>query len=142
MERVITIKGSLDSMSQAESMISTKLRQSYESDLQPQSMMFPGLHPMAMMSTVGMGFPRTGATAAVAAAAAAANTAPGMFPPGAAPYTAGGVYPAGMVPPTGSAQVRDTFYSSCYNKLKMFGNFHFFHIPFSMKMNEFNQCNN
>ena len=34
MERVITIKGSIDSMSRAEGMISAKLRQSYESDLQ------------------------------------------------------------------------------------------------------------
>lgn len=40
----------------AEAQISAKLRQSYENDLQamaPQSMMFPGLHPMAMMSTAG-----------------------------------------------------------------------------------------
>ena len=44
-------------------MISTKLRSSYENDLQafaPQSAMFPGLHPMAMMSTVGFGLPRGG----------------------------------------------------------------------------------
>ena len=34
MERVITIKGSIENMSRAESMISAKLRQSYESDLQ------------------------------------------------------------------------------------------------------------
>lgn len=34
MERVITIKGTIDSMSRAEGMISAKLRQSYESDLQ------------------------------------------------------------------------------------------------------------
>jgi len=57
-------------------------------------MMFPGLHPMAMMSTVGMGFPRGAAPAAAA-----------MYPPGAQPYAAGGVYPAGMMPPTGSQQV-------------------------------------
>lgn len=41
----------------AEAQISAKLRQSYENDLQamaPQSMMFPGLHPMAMMSTAGI----------------------------------------------------------------------------------------
>lgn len=34
MERVITIKGSIENMSKAEAMISGKLRQSYESDLQ------------------------------------------------------------------------------------------------------------
>ena len=71
-------------------------------------MMFPGLHPMAMMSTVGMGFsPSVRGTPPAAAA--------GMYPPGAAPYAqggpagvgvgAGGVYPPGMVPPTGSQQV-------------------------------------
>lgn len=64
LERIITVKGSLDNMSSAESQISSKLRQSYENDLQalaPQSIMFPGLHPMAMMSTSGnsMGFPPT-----------------------------------------------------------------------------------
>jgi len=59
LERVITIKGAIEDISRAESAISTKLRQSYESDLQsfaPQSAMFPGLHPMAMMST-GAGGP-------------------------------------------------------------------------------------
>jgi len=34
MERVISIKGSIENMSRAEAMISAKLRQSYESDLQ------------------------------------------------------------------------------------------------------------
>lgn len=67
LERIITVKGSIDSMSKAENQISSKLRQSYENDLQamaPQSIMFPGLHPMAMMSTAGngIGFPsRSGA---------------------------------------------------------------------------------
>lgn len=61
-ERIITVKGSIDNMSRAENQCSSKLRQSYENDLQamaPQSIMFPGLHPMAMMSTSGnsMGFP-------------------------------------------------------------------------------------
>ncbi|KAG4080252.1 hypothetical protein HA402_010744 [Bradysia odoriphaga] len=65
LERIITVKGAIDSMSKAESQISSKLRQSYENDLQamaPQSIMFPGLHPMAMMSTAGngMGFPNRG----------------------------------------------------------------------------------
>lgn len=62
LERIITVKGTIDNMSRGESQISSKLRQSYENDLQalaPQSIMFPGLHPMAMMSTSGngMGFP-------------------------------------------------------------------------------------
>lgn len=73
--------------------------------------MFPGLHPMAMMSTVGMGFsPSVRGTPPAAA--------PGMYPPGAAPYAqagpagvgvggGGGVYPPGMVPPTGSQQVKE-----------------------------------
>ncbi|XP_063837618.1 insulin-like growth factor 2 mRNA-binding protein 1 isoform X4 [Ostrinia nubilalis] len=54
LERIITVKGTIENMAKAESQISAKLRQSYESDLQvlaPQSIMFPGLHPMAMMST-------------------------------------------------------------------------------------------
>ena len=63
LERIITVKGSIENMSRGEAQISSKLRQSYENDLQalaPQSIMFPGLHPMAMMSTSsgnGMGFP-------------------------------------------------------------------------------------
>lgn len=58
LERIITVKGTIENMSKAESQISAKLRQSYENDLQamaPQSLMFPGLHPMAMMSTPGNG---------------------------------------------------------------------------------------
>lgn len=54
MERVIEIRGKLEEICAAEQMISSKLRQSYESDLAtmaPQMPMFPGLHPMAMMST-------------------------------------------------------------------------------------------
>ncbi|CAH0401980.1 unnamed protein product [Chilo suppressalis] len=54
LERIITVKGTIENMAKAESQISAKLRQSYENDLQvlaPQSIMFPGLHPMAMMST-------------------------------------------------------------------------------------------
>lgn len=45
-------------MIKAEGMISAKLRESYQNDLAsmaPQSVMFPGLHPMAMMSTLGSG---------------------------------------------------------------------------------------
>ncbi|KAL1514273.1 hypothetical protein ABEB36_003556, partial [Hypothenemus hampei] len=59
LERIITVKGSIDNMSKAEAQISAKLRQSYENDLQamaPQTMMFPGLHPMAMMATAGIGY--------------------------------------------------------------------------------------
>ncbi|XP_030757145.1 insulin-like growth factor 2 mRNA-binding protein 1 isoform X2 [Sitophilus oryzae] len=46
LERIITVKGSIDNMSKAEAQISAKLRQSYENDLQamaPQTMMFPGI---------------------------------------------------------------------------------------------------
>ncbi|XP_018902449.1 insulin-like growth factor 2 mRNA-binding protein 1 isoform X2 [Bemisia tabaci] len=71
LERIITVKGSIDNMSAAESQISAKLRQSYENDLQamaPQSMMFPGLHPVAMMATSGMSYTPRGA--------------PGYQPPG------------------------------------------------------------
>ena len=63
LERTITIKGGLDGMSDAERLVVAKLRQSYENDLQalaPQSVMYPGLHPMAMMSTIGLGFSRGG----------------------------------------------------------------------------------
>ena len=45
-ERVITLRGDIENISQAESAISQKLRQSYESDMQgivPQSAMFPGI---------------------------------------------------------------------------------------------------
>lgn len=45
LERIITVKGTIDNMSRAEAQISAKLRQSYENDLQamaPQTMMFPG----------------------------------------------------------------------------------------------------
>ncbi|KAK8766295.1 hypothetical protein V5799_006923 [Amblyomma americanum] len=53
LERVISIKGKPEGVCRAEQLVSAKLRQSYESDLAalaPQSMMFPGLHPMAMLS--------------------------------------------------------------------------------------------
>ncbi|RWS27419.1 insulin-like growth factor 2 mRNA-binding protein 1 isoform X1, partial [Leptotrombidium deliense] len=56
LERVICIKGALEDICKAEQMISAKLKQSYDSDLAlmaPQTMMFPGLHPMALMSTLG-----------------------------------------------------------------------------------------
>lgn len=93
MERIITVKGSIENMSRAESMVSSKLRQSYENDLQamaPQSMMFPGLHPMAMMSTSNMNYSSRGS---------------GGFP--GTPYGSGpagyqGMYPpGGPIPPAG-----------------------------------------
>lgn len=34
MERIITVKGTIENMSKAEALISAKLRQSYENDLQ------------------------------------------------------------------------------------------------------------
>jgi len=70
-ERVITIKGSIPNIARAESEVSSKLRAAYETDLaamSPHSIMFPGLPPTAMMSTVsgvqssGAGFSRPGAT--------------------------------------------------------------------------------
>merc|ERR1719410_1693813 len=60
LERVITIKGSIPDIARAEAEVSSKLRAAYETDLQamaPQSVMFPGLHPAAMMATVGLGSP-------------------------------------------------------------------------------------
>ncbi|XP_074594433.1 IGF-II mRNA-binding protein isoform X2 [Brevipalpus obovatus] len=56
MERVIEIRGRPEDICAAEVLISCKLRTSYESDLAtmtPQMPMFPGLHPMAMMSSYG-----------------------------------------------------------------------------------------
>ncbi|CAH1998215.1 unnamed protein product [Acanthoscelides obtectus] len=96
LERIITVKGGIENMSRAEAQISAKLRQSYENDLQamaPQTMMFPGLHPMAMMATAGIGYGSRGLYAGQApypmypsAAAAAAAAAGG---PGAAAAAAG-----------------------------------------------------
>ncbi|XP_050308955.1 insulin-like growth factor 2 mRNA-binding protein 1 isoform X2 [Anthonomus grandis grandis] len=91
LERIITVKGSIENMSKAEAQISAKLRQSYENDLQamaPQSMMFPGLHPMAMMATAGIGYGSRGLYAGQA-------PYPGMYP-------AGG--PTGQGGPSGDAQ--------------------------------------
>jgi len=84
LERTITIRGDLDGMSEAERMVVGKLRQSYENDLQalaPQSVMYPGLHPMAMMSTIGLGMPRQ----AGGGGAGLYGSGPGTYPP---------VYPA------------------------------------------------
>lgn len=84
LERIITVKGSIDNMSKAEAQISAKLRQSYENDLQamaPQTMMFPGLHPMAMMATAGIGYGSRGLYTGQA-------PYPGMYPTG-APQGAG-----------------------------------------------------
>ncbi|CAH0558056.1 unnamed protein product [Brassicogethes aeneus] len=87
LERIITVKGVIDNMSKAEAQISAKLRQSYENDLQamaPQTMMFPGLHPMAMMATAGIGYGSRG------------------LPAGQAPYP--GMYPAGSSQTGGDTQ--------------------------------------
>lgn len=92
LERIITVKGSIDNMSKAESMISNKLRQSYENDLQamaPQSLMFPGLHPMAMMSTAGMGYSSRG---------------PGLYGSGPAPYPYQASLPTQQGIPIGDTQ--------------------------------------
>ncbi|XP_065352486.1 insulin-like growth factor 2 mRNA-binding protein 1 isoform X2 [Cloeon dipterum] len=90
LERIITVKGTIENMSKSEALISSKLRQSYENDLQamascyfqPQSLMFPGLHPMAMMSTVGINYPR--------------SSGPGSFQGGS------GVYSSGPAPSSGA----------------------------------------
>ncbi|XP_035789781.1 insulin-like growth factor 2 mRNA-binding protein 1 isoform X1 [Anopheles albimanus] len=121
LERIITVKGTIENMSKGESQISAKLRQSYENDLQalaPQSIMFPGLHPMAMMSTAGNGMGFTGRTGGgggggvPAAPGGGAGGAGGMYPgsnfPMYQPPTGG---PAtGGVPPGGSSEVQETTY--------------------------------
>ncbi|XP_045124778.1 insulin-like growth factor 2 mRNA-binding protein 1 isoform X3 [Portunus trituberculatus] len=84
LERIITIKGSIEDIAMAENMISARLRSSYESDLQafaPQSAMFPGLHPMAMMSTVGFGLPRGGGGGAAGAGMGMYGSSPTSYPP-------------------------------------------------------------
>lgn len=105
LERIITIKGSIENMSRGESQISSKLRQSYENDLQalaPQSIMFPGLHPMAMMSTSGngLGFPG-GSRAGTGAGSIFPSTA--NYPP---MYQATG----GANAPPGAQDVQETTY--------------------------------
>ncbi|XP_039278974.1 insulin-like growth factor 2 mRNA-binding protein 1 isoform X2 [Nilaparvata lugens] len=108
LERIITVKGAIESMSKAESMISAKLRQSYENDLQamaPQSMMFPGLHPMAMMATSGMG----GGYSARGSGYPASiyGSAPPPYPPP--------VYQSGPPPvPAGPPQASDTVTTYLY----------------------------
>uniref|UniRef100_A0A2M4A6Q3 Putative igf2 mrna binding protein n=1 Tax=Anopheles triannulatus TaxID=58253 RepID=A0A2M4A6Q3_9DIPT len=122
LERIITVKGTIENMSKGESQISAKLRQSYENDLQalaPQSIMFPGLHPMAMMSTAGNGMGFTGRTGGggggggvPTVAGGGAGGAGGMYPGSNFPMyqpQAGG--PAtGGVPPGGSSEVQETTY--------------------------------
>ncbi|KAG0726761.1 Insulin-like growth factor 2 mRNA-binding protein 2 [Chionoecetes opilio] len=92
LERIITIKGSIEDIAMAENMISARLRSSYESDLQafaPQSAMFPGLHPMAMMSTVGFGLPR-------GSGAGGTTTGAGMGMYGSSPTSYPPLYPTPM----------------------------------------------
>lgn len=60
MERIITIKGEPENICRAETEVSAKLRQAYESDLNamaPQNVMFPGMHPAAasLVPPLGMG---------------------------------------------------------------------------------------
>lgn len=43
LERIITVKGTIENMSKAESMISSKLRQSYENDLQAMAVSLSNL---------------------------------------------------------------------------------------------------
>ena len=98
LERIITVKGQIDNMSRAESQISSKLRQSYENDLQamaPQSVMFPGLNPMAMMSTPGNGI--------------FTPSMPGGYPamPG---FPGMAKNPASVVPPTFPNDLQETTY--------------------------------
>ena len=59
--------------------VSSKLRAAYETDLQamaPQSVMFPGLHPAAMMSTVGLGNQQNYRATGFNAAGGASQTRP------------------------------------------------------------------
>lgn len=63
--------------------------------------MFPGLHPMAMMATSGMGYTsRSGA----------GYQGGGIYGSGPAPYPP--MYPAGPPPPTGGPQTGDATVSS------------------------------
>lgn len=54
LERIITVKGTIENMSKAESMISSKLRQSYENDLQAMAVSLrPVIYlPLTSMSRV------------------------------------------------------------------------------------------
>lgn len=106
LERIITVKGKMENIAKAEKMISAKLRQSYENDLaaiSSQTYMYPGVHPMAMMST---------------------TCSPGMMPPpprgpaaspygmysGGAPYMPVG-YPQNSFPPSADMQKETVFVS-------------------------------
>ncbi|VVC28880.1 Hypothetical protein CINCED_3A013841 [Cinara cedri] len=93
-ERIITVKGSIENMSKAEAQISAKLRQSFENDLQsmaPQTVMFPGLHPMAMMSATGITYPGRGGPTSYQ------PFAPAPYPP---------IYPS-TIPPINPALAAD-----------------------------------
>lgn len=122
LERIITIKGNIDDIAVAENMISSRLRTSYENDLQafaPQSAMFPGLHPMAMMSTVGFGLPRGGGGGGggvgvgAGAGGGGAATTGGMGMYGSSPTTYPPLYPTpihGQQGPHGSEVCEETAY--------------------------------
>ncbi|KAG8184266.1 hypothetical protein JTE90_001084 [Oedothorax gibbosus] len=110
-ERIITIKGKLENICKAEQMISSKLRQSYENDLAamaPAAMMFPGLHPMAMMSTVAnTGYPGRGGP--VPPPPPPPNYGGGMYgnPP---PYNVGPMYPPNAAPPQSMEPQKETVF--------------------------------
>lgn len=128
LERIITVKGDIPNMSKAENMVSAKLRQSYENDLQamaPQSIMFPGLHPMAIMSTGSGSAGGMGATgAAVAASGVNTGSAAGQFgargglggqggPGGQGGFVPGANYPMYQPPaglPAGASELTETTY--------------------------------
>jgi hypothetical protein len=81
---------------------------------QPQSMMFPGLHPMAMMSTSNMGFTSRGS----------AGFPGGMYGTGPGPYPS--MYQSSIpAAQSGGPQGGDTqvcaFYSNIYFLLKLSG---------------------
>lgn len=95
LERIITVRGKIENIAKAEKLISAKLRQSYENDLaamSSQTYMYPGVHPMTMMSS---------------------TCTPGMMPPPPArgPPSAYGMYspcmmgyPQTPLPPTADMQ--------------------------------------
>ncbi|RWS08686.1 insulin-like growth factor 2 mRNA-binding protein 1 isoform X1, partial [Dinothrombium tinctorium] len=118
LERVICIKGKLEDICKAEQMISSKLRQSYESDLAaiaPQTLMFPGLHPLTMLSTLGSTYMGPGAPSP----AYGMYGAPPSYMAPVMPYTAGATAPpvSGALPgaapslaPLQADQTKETVY--------------------------------
>jgi len=122
LERIITIEGRLKDICAAEQIISSKLRQSYESDLamlaSPQTMMFPGLHPMAMMSTLGShNYPPARGTPAPGPSSFGMYGSPSSFLPPAMPYASNAPPPITSARPGASPlsslpqeQIKETVY--------------------------------